>query len=186
MVLQIFDYLCSLNNLVMEIEELKEMKPAKFGFYYGTIFGGGAFLYHLLAQYIGFNTNFFYGLIYSFFVLFSLMWIMKKYISLQEPEKEIGFSTFMKLGTIFSLVISFFYLVFSFARIEFIDPNIMNMMVEISEEVAAEMGMSTVDFAGADSIYLYVSFLLTNFLGDFLGNMFYVLILALILKNRNV
>ena len=87
MILQIFDYLCSLNYLVMENEELKEMKPAKFGFYYGTIFGGVAFLYHLLAQYIGFNTNFFYGLIYSFFVLFSLMWIMKKYISLQEPEK---------------------------------------------------------------------------------------------------
>ena len=48
----------------MEIEELKEMKPIKFGFYYGTIFGGIAFAFHLLSQYIGFTTNFFYGLIY--------------------------------------------------------------------------------------------------------------------------
>lgn len=168
----------------MEIEELKEMKPAKFGFYYGTICGGIAFAYHFLAQWIGFTTNFFYGLLYSFFVLFSLMWLYKKYISLQEGEREFSFSTFMKIGAIFSLTISFFYLVFCFAKIEFLDPNFINMLMELSEQTMSEMGIANLEFGENYATYLSVTFLITNFIGDFLGNIFYALLLALILKNR--
>ena len=161
----------------MEIEELKEMKPIKFGFYYGTIFGGVAFAFHLLSQYIGFTANFFYGLIYSFFVLFSLMWVYKKYLSVQEKESGIEFSALMKIGTLFSLTVSFFYLIFTFARIEFIDPNFLNQL----EEVMKTSGFS---FPQDYSSVIYTTVLVSSFLGDFIGNMFYAFLLALILKNR--
>lgn len=168
----------------MEIEELKEMKPIKFGFYYGTIFGGIAFAFHLLSQYIGFTTNFFYGLIYSFFVLFSLMWLYKKYFSVQENENGIEFSAFMKIGSVFSLTISFFYLIFTFARIEFIDPNFLNLLMEMTQEMIAQSAMPEINFGDWDATTLYVRVLVTSFIGDFLGNMFYAFLLALILKNR--
>ena len=168
----------------MEIEELKEMKPIKFGFYYGTIFGGIAFAFHLLSQYIGFTTNFFYGLIYSFFVLFSLMWLYKKYLSLQEDGKGVDFSTLMKIGTLFSLTISFFYLMFTFARIEFIDPNFLNLLMEMTQEMISQSAMPELNLGDGYATTLYVTVLVTSFIGDFLGNMFYAFLLALILKNR--
>lgn len=168
----------------MEIEELKEMNPIKFGFYYGTLFGGISFVYHVVSQYLGFNTTFFYGLIYSFLVLFSMMWICKKFISVQ--EEGVSFSTLMKIETIFSLTISFFYLVFSFAKIEFLDVNFMNNLISLYEEMIAQMGLEAVNFEGGYSNYLYISFLATNFIGDFLGNMFYALCIAFILKNRKI
>jgi hypothetical protein len=163
----------------MEIEELKEMKPAKFGFYYGTICGGISFAFHLLSQWLGFTTNFFYGLIYSFFVLFSLMWVYKKYLTLQEKESGVEFSAFMTIGAIFSLTISFFYLMFTFARIEFLDPNFLNLIAEMSQEMMQQSGMAELSLREG-----YVTVLVTSFLGDFLGNMFYAFLLALILKNR--
>jgi hypothetical protein len=163
----------------MEIEELKEMKPAKFGFYYGTICGGISFAFHLLSQWLGFTTNFFYGLIYSFFVLFSLMWVYKKYLTLQEKENGVEFSAFMTIGAIFSLTISFFYLMFTFARIEFLDPNFLNLIAEMSQEMMQQSGMAELSLREG-----YVTVLVTSFLGDFLGNMFYAFLLALILKNR--
>lgn len=168
----------------MEIEELKEMKPIKFGFYYGTICGGIAFAFHLLSQYIGFTTNFFYGLIYSFFVLFSLMWVCKKYLSVQENENGIEFSAFMKIGFVFSLTISFFYLIFTFARIEFIDPNFLNLLMEMTQEMIAQSAMPDIDLGEGYATTLYVMVLVTSFIGDWLGNMFYAFLLALILKNR--
>ena len=164
----------------MEIEELKEMKPAKFGFYYGTICGGISFAFHLLSQWLGFTTNFFYGLIYSFFVLFSLMWVYKKYLTLQEKENGVEFSDFMTIGAIFSLTISFFYLMFTFARIEFLDPNFLNLIAEMAQEMMQQSGMAELSLREG-----YVTVLVTSFLGDFLGNMFYAFLLALILKNRN-
>ncbi len=163
----------------MEIEELKEMKPAKFGFYYGTICGGISFAFHLLSQWLGFTTNFFYGLIYSFFVLFSLMWVYKKYLTLQEKENGVEFSAFMTIGAIFSLTISFFYLMFTFARIEFLDPNFLNLIAEMAQEMMQQSGMAELSLREG-----YVTVLVTSFLGDFLGNMFYAFLLALILKNR--
>lgn len=163
----------------MEIEELKEMKPAKFGFYYGTICGGISFAFHLLSQWLGFTTNFFYGLIYSFFVLFSLMWVYKKYLTLQEKENGVEFSAFMTIGAIFSLTISFFYLMFTFARIEFLDPNFLNLIAEMTQEMMQQSGMAELSLREG-----YVTVLVTSFLGDFLGNMFYAFLLALILKNR--
>lgn len=165
---------------MMEIEELKEMKPAKFGFYYGTICGGISFAFHLLSQWLGFTTNFFYGLIYSFFVLFSLMWVYKKYLTLQEKENGVEFSDFMTIGAIFSLTISFFYLMFTFARIEFLDPNFLNLIAEMAQEMMQQSGMAELSLREG-----YVTVLVTSFLGDFLGNMFYAFLLALILKNRN-
>ena len=164
---------------MMEIEELKEMKPAKFGFYYGTICGGISFAFHLLSQWLGFTSNFFYGLIYSFFVLFSLMWVYKKYLTLQEKENGVEFSAFMTIGAIFSLTISFFYLMFTFARIEFLDPNFLNLIAEMSQEMMQQSGMGELNLREG-----YVTVLVTSFLGDFLGNMFYAFLLALILKNR--
>lgn len=169
---------------MMEIEELKEMRPAKFGFYYGTICGGISFAFHLLSQWLGFTTNFFYGLIYSFFVLFSLMWVYKKYLTLQEKENGVEFSAFMTIGAIFSLTISFFYLMFTFARIEFLDPNFLNLLAEMTQEMMQQSGMGELNLGEGFTNILYVSVLVTSFLGDFLGNMFYAFLLALILKNR--
>lgn len=168
----------------MENEELKEMKPLKFGFYYGSIFGGIAFVYHLLAQYLGFNTTFFYGLIYSFLVLFANMWVCKRYISLKGENETANFSTLMKIGSIFSLTISFFYLVFTFAKIEFIDPNFINTLIELYEEMVAQMNMPEMTLEGDVSSALYISFLVINFIGDFLGNMFYALCISFIFKDR--
>lgn len=168
----------------METEELKEMKPVKFGFYYGSIFGGIAFVYHLLAQYLGFNTTFFYGLMYSFLVLFANLWVCKKYISLKDDSNGESFSTLFKIGTIFSLTISFFYLVFTFAKIEFIDVNFMNTLIELYEELIAQMNMPEMSLEGDVSKSLYITFLVTNFIGDFLGNMFYALCISFIFKNR--
>jgi hypothetical protein len=112
------------------------------------------------------------------------MWVYKKYLSLQEKENGVEFSAFMTIGAIFSLTISFFYLMFTFARIEFLDPNFLNLLAEMTQEMMQQSGMGELNLGEGFTNILYVTVLVTSFLGDFLGNMFYAFLLALILKNR--
>ena len=166
-------------------EETKNPSLAKFAFYWGSIFGSVVFLYQVLSQWLHFSGNFFQTLLYSFFVVFALMYALTKY-KRSVATSSVTFGKALGLLTIVSLVMSAFFALFYFVLIAKLNPTLLQEAVNQMASLMEENGMDT-EFLASETVYsvIQISFLFTNFIFDFIGNFFYALFISFVFTRNN-
>lgn len=166
-------------------EEIKKTSLAKFAFYWGSIFGCVVFLYQVLSQWLHFSGNFFQTLLYSFFVVFALMYALTKY-KRSNNDSTLTFGKALGLLTIVSLVMSVFFALFYFVLIAKLNPTLLQEAVNQMASLMEENGMDT-EFLASETVYsvIQISFLFTNFIFDFIGNFFYALFISFVFTRNN-
>ncbi len=166
-------------------EEIKKPSLTKFAFYWGSIFGSVVFLYQVLSQWLHFSGNFFQTLLYSFFVVFALMYALTKY-KRNIATSSVTFGKALGLLTIISLVMSAFFALFYFVLITKLDPTLLQDAVNQMATMMEQSGMET-EFLTNEKVYsvIQISFLFTNFIFDFIGNFFYALFISFVFTRNN-
>lgn len=166
-------------------EEIKKPSLTKFAFYWGSIFGSVVFLYQVLSQWLHFSGNFFQTLLYSFFVVFALMYALTKY-KRSNNDSTLTFGKALGLLTIVSLVMSVFFALFYFVLIAKLNPTLLQEAVNQMASLMEENGMDT-EFLASETVYsvIQISFLFTNFIFDFIGNFFYALFISFVFTRNN-
>ena len=166
-------------------EEIKKPSLTKFAFYWGSIFGSVVFLYQVLSQWLHFSVFFFQTLLYSFFVVFALMYALTKY-KRSVATSSVTFGKALGLLTIVSLVMSAFFALFYFVLIAKLDPTLLQDAVNQMATMMDQNGMDT-EFLTNEKVYsaIQISFLFTSFFFDFVGNFFYALFISFVFTRNN-
>ncbi len=151
---------------------------AKFTFYWGSVFGSVVFLYQLLSVLLGFSSTFFQTLLYSFFIVFALIFVLSKY----KKQNNVGFIEFgksLKILTLASLVMSAFFALFSFVLISKLEPTLLQEAMNQYITILEEQDIDTSLFEN-ESMFgvLQIAFIVATYIYDFVGNFFYALLLS--------
>lgn len=160
-------------------------KLGKFAFYWGSVFGCAIFLLNVLFSVFANGGSFLQKLLYSLLVVFGLVFSVVKFRA-TNPERVAKFSSALGLLTLVSLVMSFFYTLYSAVLVFKIEPT---MLQDAMNQVIAQSGDNELYSAllENDSIFAItqVAFLFANFFIDFLGNFFYALLISLIFTRNS-
>lgn len=160
---------------------MKSENIYKYAFNWGSAIGAVFFVYMLLGFILKLDNNFLWDFLGSIIVIFGTAWAMTNY-KRNIIKKEIGFSRLFLLGTISSLVVSFFTLLYMILYIIKLDPNYFNNMVEFSQDIFEQSG-SNVDVLNDKTVLNTMQILIfpSIFIADFIGNLFYTLLLSILI-----
>lgn len=166
-------------------QEIKKVGLAKHAFYWGSIFGSIVFLYQVFSVWIKFSGNFFQTLLYSFFVVFALMFCLSKY-KRNNPEVNLTFGKSLGLLSIVSLVMSAFFMLFTFVLIVKLQPTLLQDAINQMTTMMEAQG-TDISFLTNESFYslTQIAFVISNFGFDFMGNFFYALFISFIFTRNN-
>ncbi len=157
---------------------------AKFAFYWGSVFGAVVFLYQLLSALLGFSSTFFQTLLYSFFIVFTLIFVLGKYRK-QNNVQFLAFGQSLKILTIVSLVMSAFFALFTFVLISKLQPTLLQEAMNQYITLLEGQDIEVPEFEDENMFgILQVAFVITSFVSDFVGNFFYALFISFMFSRR--
>lgn len=161
---------------------MKSENIYKYAFNWGSAIGAVFFVYMLLGFILKLDNNFLWDFLGSIIVIFGTAWAMTNY-KRNIIKKEIGFSRLFLLGTISSLVVSFFTLLYMILYIIKLDPNYFNNIVEFSQDIFEQSG-SNVDVLNDKTVLNTMQIIIfpSIFIADFIGNLFYTLLLSILIS----
>ncbi|MBP1629418.1 MAG: hypothetical protein H6Q15_311 [Bacteroidetes bacterium] len=161
---------------------MKSENIYKYAFNWGSAIGAIFFVYLLLGYILHIDGNFMWDFLGSIIIIFGTAWAMTNY-KRNVIKKEIGFSRLFLLGTISSLVVSFFTLLYMILYIIKLDPNYFNNIVEVYQDILDKSG-SNIDALNDKTVLNTMQILIfpSIFIADFIGNLFYTLLLSILIS----
>lgn len=160
---------------------MKSKNIWKYGFNWGSIVGGAFFLYHVFGFLFKIETNFLWSFLGTFVVVFGMGWAMVNYRK-NVMKMNLKFGKLFSIGAIMSIFISLFLSLFMVIYIAKLNPTYLDGFLIQYQDILDQMGseidafdpliIKTIKAVLIPSIYIF----------DYIGNLFYVLILTLVLS----
>lgn len=155
----------------------------KYGFNWGSIIGGAIFVYHIIGFFLKIDTSFMWGLLGTFIIVFGMGWSVINYKK-NIAKNNLKFGRIFGLGTIISLVISLFFTAYMVLYIAKLNPTYFDNFLIQYQDMLDSMGynLNVVDnpaFLKTINVFFFPSI----YIGDFIGNLFYVLLFSIMLSS---
>lgn len=154
----------------------------KYGFNWGSIIGGAIFVYHIIVFLLKIDTSFMWGLLGTFIIVFGMGWSVINYKK-NIAKNNLKFGRIFGLGTIISLVISLFFTAYMVLYVAKLNPTYLDNFLIQYQDMLDSMGsnINVVDnpvFLKTINVFFFPSI----YLGDLIGNLFYVLLFSIMLS----
>lgn len=168
--------------LQINIYNMNSKNIWKYGFNWGSIIGGAVFVYHIIGFFLKVDFSFIWSLIGTFIIVFGVGWAMINYKK-NIIKENLKFGRLFGLGTIISLVISLFFTAYMVLYAAKLNPTYLDNILIQYQDMLDSMGsnLNIVDnpvFLKTINIFFFPSI----YLGDFIGNLFYVLLFSIMLS----
>ncbi|MDD2530264.1 MAG: DUF4199 domain-containing protein [Bacteroidales bacterium] len=160
---------------------MKSKNIWKYAFNWGSIIGGIYLLYRLIGFFLKLETSFLWSLIGTFILVFGMGWAMINYKK-NVLRQNITFGKFFAIGTIMSLVIAFFSTLFLTIYAVKLNPSFLDDFLMQYQELLDSVDPSINVYENEEfRSIIQAVFIPSNYVFSFIGNLFYVLILSLLL-----
>lgn len=152
-------------------------------FKWGSIVGFAYFVWNIIGFYSGFEKKLYFA---DIFFIFEIMLIFAMFYSYRKKHKEeqIKFGKMAIMGLILSLIISFFYIIYIFVRMEKLDalffPELMNQ-VSLAAKQTMHIDYSKI-ITPNNLPFVKVSIIFAMYVGMFINTMIYTLITILFFR----
>lgn len=157
---------------------MKSRNIWKYGFNWGSIVGGIYFFYNLLGFILKIESSFFWSLLGTFIIVFGLGWVMLNY-KRNIVKENLSFGKYFSIGTIMCLVIALFVTLYMTIYTLKLNPLFYDNLFVMYQDMFDKMGfeINVVDNTQFQKMF-QISFLPSTYISTFIGNLFYVLLLA--------
>jgi hypothetical protein len=158
----------------------------KYGFNWGSIIGGIYFLYRLLGNLLNFETSLLWSFLGLLIILFGLVWAMINY-KRNVAKENLKFGKYFSIGAIMSLFMSLFLTLFMALYITKLNPTYLDDFLLTYQDFLDASGNNINIIDNPKFIRaIEIAFLPFSYVFSFLGYLFYVLIIALLLSYFNL
>lgn len=155
----------------------------KYGFNWGSIIGGAIFVYHIIGFFLKIDSSFMWGLLGTFIIVFGMGWAIINYKK-NILKTNLKFGKVFGLGTIISLVISLFITAYMLLYTAKLNPTYLDNFLIQYQDMLDKMGsnINVIDnpiFLKTINVFFFPSI----YLGNLIGNLFYVLLFSILLSS---
>lgn len=153
-----------------------------YGFNWGSIIGGSLLVLNVLGFFLGFMDSFLWGLLTSLVFIFGMVWTITNYKK-NIIKTDMKFSRLFLLGMISAFIISFFHMLYMMIFVYKLNPTYFDDFLVLYQDILNSMKFDLVLEDEPDMVRAIERALIPSFfIANFIGNLFYVLLISILIS----